>query len=137
MYEEQMSQPEAGGILAAFGAALVVYLLIFLFIGFCYGKLFQKAGRPLWAGFVPIYNLIVLLEIVGRPLWWIVLMLIPFVNVVVLIITSIDLAKSFGKTTGYGIGLLLLGIIFLPMLAFGDARYVGPAASQNGSVNPA
>ena len=69
-----------------------------------------------------------LLEIVGKPLWWIVLLLLPCVSIVVGILLCIDLAKAFGKTPAYGVGLALLGFIFFPMLAFGDARYVGPVA---------
>ena len=104
---------------------------------------FTKAGQPGWAAIIPIYNVIVLLEIIGRPLWWIVLLeiigrplwwivllFIPCVNVVVPIVLSIDLAKSFGKDTLFGIGLWLLGFIFFPILAFGDAKYQGPAAAQ-------
>lgn len=91
---------------------------------------FAKAGKPGWAAIVPIYNLWVLLEIVGRPGWWLILMLIPFVNFIILIIVCIDLAKSFGKGAGFGIGLLLLGFIFFPILGFGSDTYVGPAAKS-------
>ncbi|MBI2214321.1 MAG: signal peptidase I [Acidobacteria bacterium] len=88
-------------------------------------KVFVKAGKPGWAAIVPIYNFIVMLEIVGKPIWWIVLMLIPVVNLVVAIIVSIALAEKFGKSAAYGIGIALLGFIFIPMLGFGDARYQG------------
>lgn len=91
-------------------------------------KIFEKAGKPGWAALVPIYNLVVLLEIVGRPVWWVILMLIPYVNIIFSIIVNIDLAKKFGKTTGFGIGLALLGFIFYPILGFGDAKYEGKAA---------
>ncbi len=93
-------------------------------------KVFSKAGRPGWAAIVPIYNVIVMLEIAGRPLWWIVLFFIPLVNLVIAIILGIDIAKSFGKGAGFGIGLALLGFIFYPILGFGDAAYKGPAAKQ-------
>lgn len=89
---------------------------------------FTKANKPGWAAIVPVYNLIVMLEIIGRPLWWIVLYFIPLVNLIVGILTSIDVAKSFGKGVGTGIGLAFLPIIFYPLLAFGDASYKGPAA---------
>jgi len=55
------------------------------------------------------------------------LFLIPLVNLVIGIIVTMAVAKSFGKDTAFGIGLLLLGFIFYPILAFGSARYVGPA----------
>ena len=92
-------------------------------------KIYTKAGQPGWAAIVPIYNVIVLMNIVGRPVWWVVLMFIPFVSIVIAIIVCIDLARSFGKDMGFAIGMVLLSFIFLPMLAFGDARYVGPSAA--------
>jgi hypothetical protein len=91
--------------------------------------LFTKAGKPGWAAIVPIYNSIVLLEIVGRPLWWIVLYFIPGVNFVVSIIVAIDLAKSFGKDVGFALGLIFLSPIFYAILGFGSSVYVGPAAA--------
>jgi hypothetical protein len=98
-----------------------------LMIAACW-KIYTKAGQPGWASIIPIYNLYVWCKIVGRPWWWILLMLIPFVNFIVGIILCIDLAKSFGKGVGFGIGLILLGIIFFPILGFGSAQYQGPAA---------
>lgn len=123
---------ETGGMMAAlFGGVLgIVYLAILIVVIIGAWKLFEKAGKPGWAAIVPIYNIIVLLEIVGRPMWWVILFLIPCVSVVAAVIVCIDLAKSFGKDVGYGIGLFLLGFIFFPMLGFGSAQYVGPAAAQ-------
>jgi hypothetical protein len=89
-------------------------------------KIYSKAGKPGWGSLIPIYNIILLLEIVGKPWWWLLLMLIPLVNVVVLIIVVHNLSVSFGKGAGFTIGLLFLSIIFYPMLAFGDAQYLGP-----------
>lgn len=92
---------------------------------------YQKAGKPGWACIIPIYNFIVLLEIVGKPWWWLLLMLIPVVNIVLVIIVYHNLSLSFGKTTGFTVGLVLLSFIFFPILAFGDAKYLGP-----GGPNP-
>ncbi len=110
------------------GALMFVYFAVLIVCIASLWAVFSKAGKPGWAALVPIYNLIVLLEIVGRPLWWFVLLLIPFVNFVVLIILTVDLAKSFGKGIGYAMGLLFLSFIFYPMLGFGDAKYQGAAA---------
>jgi type IV secretory pathway TrbD component len=109
---------------------MLVWLAVVVIIVASMWIVFTKAGRPGWAAIIPIYNGIVLLEIIGRPLWWILLFLIPCVNFVLAIIVSIDLAKSFGKDALFGIGLWLLGFIFFPILAFGDAKYQGPAAAQ-------
>jgi len=116
-------------------AVLIVELLIALVVIVAMWKVFAKAGHPGWAAIIPIYNMYVWCKIVGRPGWWVILMLIPLVNIVVAIIVCIDMAKSFGKGAGFGIGLALLGIIFLPILGFGSAQYQGPAAAQGAAVS--
>ena len=128
--QAQMDAAQSGGIVM-----LIVQLAILVLLVASGWKLFTKAGQPGWAAIVPIYSAIVLLKIVGRPAWWIVLFLIPIVSLVAAILVSIDLARSFGKGTGFGIGILLLGFIFVPMLAFGSAQYKGPAAG--GAAAPA
>ena len=118
----------AGGGLMAAGCGMVMFLVwAVVLIGVIAGlwKVFDKAGKPGWAAIVPIYNIIVWLEIVGKPIWWIILLFIPIVNFVVLIILSIALAEKFGKGAGFGIGIAFLGFIFIPILGFGDARYQG------------
>ena len=90
-------------------------------------KVFSKAGQPGWAAIIPIYNWIVWCKIVGRPAWWVLLLLICFP--IFFIILSIDLAKSFGKGVGFAIGLILVSIIFFPILGFGSATYQGPSAT--------
>src|SRR5450759_4419468 len=109
---------------------VIIGLLVALLIIVAMWKVFTKAGQPGWASIIPIYNLYIWCKIVGRPWWWILLMLIPFVNFIVAIILCIDMAKSFGKGAGFGIGLALLGIIFWPILGFGSAQYQGPAAGK-------
>jgi hypothetical protein len=113
---------------------MIIGLLIALLVIVAMWKVFTKAGQPGWASIIPIYNLYVWCKIVGRPGWWIILLLIPFVNFIIGIILSIDLAKSFGKGAGFGIGLALLGIIFWPILGFGSAQYQGPSVSSGIAV---
>jgi hypothetical protein len=115
-----------GGISNLLGLVIAVVVIAALW------KIFTKAGKPGWAAIIPIYNVIVLLQIVGRPWWWLLLMLIPLVNLVILIIVYIDLAKSFGQGTLFGIGLIIpiLNFILLLYLGFGSPQYVGPAAAQ-------
>jgi hypothetical protein len=93
-------------------------------------KIFSKAGHPGWAAIIPIVNTYFLCKVAGRPGWWVILMFIPFVNFIIWIILCIDVAKNFGKGTGFGIGLLLLPIIFFPILGFGNAQYLGAAAAK-------
>jgi hypothetical protein len=108
----------------------VVQSIIVIFGIIIWWKLFQKAGKPGWASIVPLYNIIVQLEIVGRPLWWLVMFFIPIVGIVFAVIVVIDFAKAFGKDTGFAVGMILLPFIFLPILAFGNAEYRGPVAAM-------
>lgn len=124
------SSPVPTAAAAGFGIGfMVVWLAIVVLMVASMWKVFTKAGEPGWAAIVPIYNLIVLLKIAGKPAWWIVLFLIPFVNFIIFIMLGIAVAQAFGKSTGFGVGLGLLGVIFYPILGFGDARYQGPVAS--------
>jgi hypothetical protein len=96
-------------------------------------KVFVKAGKPGWAAIVPFYNAYILAKIIGKPDWWLVLFLIPIVN----IIPCITLAEKFGKSTGFGVGLGLLGVVFFPILGFGDAKYLGADHVSPTSFPPA
>ena len=113
----------------AYLAVVGVLSLLLLIAGW---KVYSKAGRPGWAVLIPLYNLYVYTQIVKRPKWWIFLylaILIPFagplVGLLLGLFDSIRLAKAFGKSEGFGVGLALLAIIFLPILAFGSAKYDG------------
>ena len=105
------------------GKFVTVLIAIWVVLLVSLWKIYQKASRPGWASLVPIYNVVVLLQIAGKPAWWIILLLIPLVNIVTSFIAYIALAKAFGKGAGFGVGLVLLCVIFFPILAFGDARY--------------
>ena len=123
MYEYEYSDPGAFG---ALGAGYIIFMLVIAaFYIFCYWKVFEKAGQPGWAAIIPFYNIYVMLQIVGKPGWWLILMLIPCVNIIIALLIYLEMARVFGKSTGFGIGLFLLGIVFLPILAFGDAEYQG------------
>ena len=89
-------------------------------------RIFTKAGEAGWKCLIPIYGAVVLQRIIGRPWWWVVLLAIPFINIVPAILECFDLARVFGRSTGFGFGILLLGPVFVAILAFGSASYVGP-----------
>lgn len=108
---------------------MVIMLLIALVVLAGIWKTFEKAGKPGWAAIIPIYNVIVMLEIAGKPIWWVILFFIPCVNIIVSVLVFISLAKAFGKSELFGIGLWLFGFIFFPILGFGDARYIGAPKS--------
>jgi hypothetical protein len=77
--------------------AWIFYLIVTVFYIFCYWKIFEKAGKPGWAAIIPIYNILVQLEIIGRPWWWLLLLFVPVANVVIGIMLLFDLAKVLAK----------------------------------------
>ncbi|WP_214227067.1 DUF5684 domain-containing protein [Pedobacter sp. B4-66] len=133
-YNSEYSSAAAG-----IGAGMIFFCLFVAVIVYAgLWKTFVKAGKPGWAAIVPIYNLIVLIEIVGKPMIWILWLLIPCVNIVFSVWLMNLLSKSFGKSEGFTAGLIILPIVFYPILGFGDAKYLGPSAAeaQNGFNNP-
>lgn len=129
-----LADSSSGGAAAGGIIALIIVLVIALFYLIAYWRIFSKAGRPGILAIIPIVNTFVLLSIVGRPLWWFVLFLIPFVNIVMLIIVVNDLSKSYGHGAGFTVGLIFLPEIFIPVLGYGSSRYVGPAAQMVAAV---
>jgi Family of unknown function (DUF5684) len=116
---------------------LIWFLLIWVIVGLPMYFIFKKAGSngdPAWGAFVPIYGTIILLKVVGRPVWWLIWFFIPFANLVALIIVYNDLSKSFGKGVGFTLGLIFLSWIFLAILAWGSAQYQGPGAATSAMV---
>ena len=132
LFASTMLQPSDDAVataLAAFGFGVMAFTLVLtVLIVAALWTVFSKAGQPGWAALIPIYNAIVLLKIAGKPMWWILLFLIPFVNIVIGFLVAIGIAKNFGKGAGFGIGLALLGFIFYPILAWSDAAYEGQPA---------
>jgi len=121
-----LAQSSDGSLLGGCFMSLVwLALVVLIFAGFW--KTFVKAGQPGWAAIIPIYNGYVLCQIAGRPGWWVILTLIPLVGVVVAIIVCLDVARAFGKGSGFGLGLAFLSFIFFPILGFGTAQYQGPS----------
>lgn len=124
LFQEFSTGEEAAAGAVSTGFMIVVFALVVLMIAAMW-KIFVKAGEPGWAAIVPIYNLYIILKIAGKPGWWLLLFLIPIVNFVVAIMTYISFAQAFGKGVGFALGLLFLGVIFFPILAWGDSRYTG------------
>ena len=87
--------------------------------------MFVKADEPGWAAIIPVYNCLIAIKIAGKPWWFFLLMLIPLVNLVIYIIILHGLSKNFGKTGGFTLGLFFFRFIFIPILGFGKAQYVG------------
>lgn len=130
------------GFGAAIGAMLGIYLLILLVIYvlqiIAMWKIFSKAGEAGWKSIIPIYNAVILFKISGLSPWLILAYLaaiIPFVGWIVPIVITIlqanGLSKSFGKSTGFTVGLVLLPSIFYLILGFGNSEYIGNSTTNN------
>ena len=126
---ENSNQNLFGGIFIFITFMLLVMFSIFLLL--CRWKIFQKAGKEGWISLITIYNIIILLEIVKKPSWWIFLFFIPIYNIYIAIVLNIRLAKFFGKDNVFGIFLTFFNFIFEPILAFGDSKYNPNAMSDD------
>jgi len=94
--------------------------------------IFTKAGEPGWAAIVPVYNIIILLKICDKPVWWVIFFFCPCVNIIFSILVAIELANRFGQGGGFAVGLILLPFVFYPMLAWGSYKYIPPQTAGGG-----
>jgi hypothetical protein len=101
---------------------------VILVVGGLWG-IFVKAGRPGWYSLIPVYNMVTLCRLCGLSGWVSALFFVPIVNFITLIFLSDRLAKAFGKGIGYTIGIVVFGMLFLPILGFGEAKYAGSQAA--------
>lgn len=121
--------------MGGFIGVLIFYIAIIVLMIASQWKVFTKAGQPGWACLVPIYNLYIMTVIARKPAWWLaIILLVPIVNIVFAIMLINGISKNFGKDAGFTVGLIFLGIIFWPILAFGDAKYIGGDGSSNGEI---
>lgn len=129
---------------AALAGMYVAVALLYLFYGYCYGRLFTRAGMRSVDAYIPIWNIVVLLRVVGRPWWWLLILLgahaivvaSPYARSLPSLIATlielglglrvmIDLAHRFGKSTSYGVVLFVFSPIMIPVLAFTDSKATG------------
>lgn len=139
---------DSSSILAAMAGYFVFILAFLVFFIIVMWKIYAKAGQPGWAVLVPIYNIYVYTQVIRRPGWWILVYLVPYILMFLipgsmmwvsmvlflglLVISIMDthrLSTSFGHGVGFTIGLILLGIVFYPILAFGSSTYMGAPSS--------
>ncbi len=129
MTEQEMA---GAGLLAGFGLMmLAIWFAIALVLFASIWKLFTKAGQPGWAAIIPFYNTYVMVvPICGLHIMWFIFFFVPVLNMVASIYLPFKLASAYGKGAGFGIGLILLPFIFLPLLAFGSSTWVGAGDAQ-------
>jgi ABC-type Na+ efflux pump permease subunit len=119
--QETMEQPQLSGPYVAI--FVVIGLLLYLFVGYCLMQIANKTNTPNgWFGFIPILNYVLLLQIAKKPVWWIILFFIPFVNLIILIIVMVGVCQARGKSGWLVLGLCipLVNLGVLGYLAFAD-----------------
>lgn len=113
------SSDAAMAFIAIFALLVWVFsIIIGLVVLISTWKLYEKADKPGWAAIIPIYNVIVMLEIIRRPIWWLIMFFVPFVNIVFSVMMTVDFVKAYGKDTTYGVLSILFPFVTFPMLAF-------------------
>lgn len=123
-----------GGLFASLGIMMLISSAVGIFMLVAMWKLFKKAGKNGWECLIPIYNIIVLLEITELPTWYIALFFVPFANIYAMFKIYIELAHKFGQSTGFGVAMVFFAIICVPILAFGDAQYIGKGMANDDNV---
>ncbi len=121
MYDDAYFAESVAGLGIVFWIFYFIFIIFFIVVMW---KIFVKAGKPGWGCLVPIYNIILQLQIAGRSGWWILLFLIPYVNIFFAVVIVLDIAKAFGKDDSlFEAGMIFLPFIFFPILAFDSSEY--------------
>ena len=112
---------------------LAFLLLIHLIHGLGTWKLYSKAGCKSWEAFIPIYSIIILIKIINRPRWWIILLILPVINVIMIPVIWVELSRSFGKNNYLDtlLSILTLGFYNYYLNYFVNVEYV-----TNRDTNP-
>jgi hypothetical protein len=120
------------------GPGLAFGIAFYLLIVIAMWRVFTKAGKAGWLAIIPIVNTFVLVKIAGKSYWWVLLLVIPFVNIVALVLIYNAISKAFGHGGGFTVGMVFLPFVFWPVLGFGSSTYRGPgdnaANGGNGEV---
>ena len=121
-YGEMVESAVSNPVVLTF--SFIIWFVTVAFFIAAQWKLFAKAGEPGWAALVPIYNMVVMMKIAGKPEWWAILLFVPIANIVAIIIMYIGLARNFGRGDGFAVGLIFFPYIFLLILGFDSSRYL-------------
>ncbi len=112
------------------GSFLVILVISLVLSGLAMMGMFKKAGRKTWEAFIPVYSSVILYRIAGMSGWWVLAGLVPFLNIVAVVLLAINLAKVFGQTAVIAVLIALFSFIMYFYLSYGSARYLGPQASK-------
>ena len=103
---------------ALLGAGFIGFFMIFALACYVYVSLAlqtiaQKTGTDnAWLAWIPIANIILMLNVARKPIWWIVLFLIPIVNIVIAIMVWMGIAEARNKPNWWGV-LMIVPVVSL------------------------
>jgi signal peptidase I len=85
-----------------------------------------KAGRKAWEAAIPVYNAVVLMQIIGRPKWWVILLFLPIINLLMFAVLWVETIRSFGKKSTLDTVLVIvtMGFYLYYINYFTDIKYV-------------
>lgn len=114
------------------GWIMVVYWILmigfYVYSAISLQKIAKKTNTPNpWLAWIPIGNIVLMLQISGKPVWWIILLFIPIVNlawIVLGIMVWMAIAEKCGKPSWWGILLIVPGVnLIVPgYLAFSNSK---------------
>ncbi|GBF19554.1 signal peptidase I [Arenibacter algicola] len=117
------------------GTQWIIFILIIQVIHFLgTWKLYVKAGRKAWEAAIPVYNAIVLMQIINRPKWWVILLFIPIINLLMFPVVWVETLRSFGKNSllDTWLAILTLGLyIYYVNYFVEDVKYI-----ENRDIHP-
>jgi len=117
----------AGGAAALFAGGIFLFVIMFVLVIYVLMavslmKIANRTNTPnAWFAWIPILNLVLMLQIAERPMWWLIFWFVPIVNIAGIVLNFviwIDIAKKLGKSAIWGVLAILIPIIFMPYLAF-------------------
>lgn len=118
-----------GAVGAGIGIAMMMFMFVLglafhLFLGYCFKKMAEKTGNEESAGlwWIPLINWLIPLRIAEKPTWWLILLIVPFANLIVLFIVWTAVAEKLGHESWWGIIAVVFGIVGIPYLAFAEGK---------------
>ena len=118
------------------GQSVLLALVVYLLFSAPWCPVFAKAGKRWWVALLPVINLLVIMRIAGRPVWWVLLLFVPLLGIAVWTVVCLDVADRFGHGVPYTIGLVFLPFFFGVWLGLGPDVYARPtvvAATEAGA----
>ena len=132
-----LAAPAGGDLESGMQQQIWVNVIAFLvsqpILGVLWLGAFNKANKPAVAAFIPIWREMNMCEMTDKPTWWAIMSVIcPCVWLIMYILIMIEMANRFGQGGGFAVGLILLGIIFIPILSYGSSQYQGRRKRRSG-----